>query len=67
MLSKQLGPPLQTTHRHGSLVNYPERTLSIAYESYLKANPDPIRRTQEAQDAVQQATLGKAESQAIAS
>ena len=56
----------QTTPRHGSLVDYPERTLSIAYQSYLKANPDPIRRAQEAQDAVQQATLGKAESQAIA-
>jgi ElaB/YqjD/DUF883 family membrane-anchored ribosome-binding protein len=56
----------QTTQRQGSLVDYPERRLSIAYQSYLKANPDPIRRTQEAQDAVQQATLGKAESLAIA-
>lgn len=56
----------QTTHRRGSLFDYPERTLSIAYQSYLKANPDPIRRAQEAHDAVQQATLGKAENQAIA-
>lgn len=59
-------PRHQTTHRQGSLFDYPERTLSVAYESYLKANPDPIRRTQEVQDAVQQATLGKAESLAIA-
>ena len=56
----------QTTQRHGSLVEYPERRLSIAYQSYLKANPDLVRRAQEAQDAVQQATLGKAESLAIA-
>lgn len=59
-------PHYQTIHRQGSLFDYPERTLSIAYQSYLKANPDPIRRAQEAQDAVQQATLGKAESLAIA-
>lgn len=56
----------QTTQRQGSLVEYPERRLSIAYQSYLNANPDPIRRAQEAHDAVQQATLGKAESLAIA-
>lgn len=56
----------QTTQRQGSLVDYPERRLSIAYQAYLKANPDPIRRAQEAQEALQQATLGKAESLAIA-
>ena len=59
-------PRYQTIHRQGSLFDYPERTLSIAYQSYLNANPDPIRRAQEVQDAVQQATLGKAESLAIA-
>ncbi|MEQ1626540.1 MAG: hypothetical protein ABL965_04045 [Nitrospira sp.] len=58
-------PRYQTIHRQGSLFDYPERTLSIAYQSYLNANPDPIRRAQEVQDAVQQATLGKAESLAI--
>ncbi len=59
-------PHYQTTSRQGSLFDYPERTLSIAYQSYLQANPDPVRRAQEADDAVRQATLGKAESQAIA-
>jgi ElaB/YqjD/DUF883 family membrane-anchored ribosome-binding protein len=59
-------PRYQTTSRQGSLFDYPERTLSVAYQSYLNANPDPIRRTQEVQDAVQQATLGKVESLAIA-
>lgn len=59
-------PHYQTASRQGSLFDYPERTLSVAYQSYLTANPDPIRRAQEVQDAVQQATLGKPESLAIA-
>lgn len=56
----------QTDSRHGSLFDYPERALSITYQSYLQANPDPVKRAQEADEAVRQATLGNAESQAIA-
>ncbi|ULA65220.1 MAG: hypothetical protein LZF86_190523 [Nitrospira sp.] len=59
-------PHYQTTPRHSSLLDYPERTLSIAYQAYLTANPDPVKRVQEVHDAMQQATLGKAESAAIA-
>lgn len=52
--------------RHSSLIDYPERTLEIAYKPFLAANPDPKRRTEEVQAAMQSATMGKAEGQAIA-
>lgn len=55
----------QTGSRHGSLFDYPERALSIAYQSYLQTNPDPVRRAQGADDAIRQATPGNAGSQTI--
>ncbi len=59
-------PRHQLSRKESSLWAHPERTIAIAYPSYLQANPDPIIRAKESEEAVQQASLPKAESQAIA-
>lgn len=59
-------PRHQLSRLESSLWDHPERTIAIAYPSYLQANPDPITRAKESEEAVQQAILPKAESQAIA-
>ncbi len=59
-------PGYQMEHRGIELFGYPERTLAIAYRSFLAANPDLQKREVEIQDALQHATMGKGEGQAIA-
>jgi hypothetical protein len=58
--------PRYQAERHASLVEYPERTLEIAFKPFLAENPDPKKRMAEVQAAMQSAAMGKAESQAIA-
>jgi hypothetical protein len=48
-----------------SLWHHPERTVEITYLPYLEENADPIKRAQESEEAVRQATLPEVESQAI--
>lgn len=55
----------QLSQRENSLWDHPERTIAIAYGPYLQANPDPIKRAHESEEAVQQATLPKIERQVI--
>lgn len=58
-------PHHQLDRREGSLWDHPERTLAIAYSSYLDANPDPIKRAKESEESIQQAAMPKLESEAI--
>ncbi|MGQ0556417.1 MAG: hypothetical protein ACT4PN_10815 [Nitrospiraceae bacterium] len=58
-------PKYQLSPRENSLWDHPERTIAIVYAPYLQANPDPIKRAQESEEAVQQATLPKVERQVI--
>lgn len=58
-------PRHQVSRRENSLWDHPERTVSIAYPPYLQANPDPIKRAKESEEAVQHAAMPQVESRAI--
>ena len=55
----------QLSRQEHSLWHHPERTVEITYLPYLEENADPIKRAQESEEAVRQATLPEVESQAI--
>ncbi len=55
----------QLSRQEHSLWHHPERTVAITYVPYLEENTDPIKRAQESEEAVRQATLPEIESQAI--
>lgn len=59
-------PSYQVTPRSGSLLRYPERTLALAYRTYLTVHPDVRKRLAEIEDARQQTASGKSETEAIA-
>ncbi|MEO8338853.1 MAG: hypothetical protein ABI604_03935 [Nitrospirota bacterium] len=59
-------PRFEMEQRGIQLFGYPERTLAIAYQPFLIANADLQKREMEIHDALQQATMGKREGQAIA-
>lgn len=59
-------PSYQATPRSGSLLRYPERTLALAYRTYLTAHPDVHKRLAEVEEAMQQAAGRKPETEAIA-
>ncbi len=59
-------PRYQADQRHGTLFGFPERTVSIAYLSYLEVNPEPTIRTGEVEEVMQEPPMGKAETQTIA-
>lgn len=59
-------PKYQINRPENSLWAHPERTITIAYLPYVRANPDPVRRAKESEDAVQQAATPRIENQAIA-
>ena len=59
-------PSYQATPRSGSLLRYPERTLALAYRTYLRAHPDVRKRLAEVEEAMQQTAGGKPEAEAIA-
>lgn len=52
-------PASQTQTRRGELFGYPERTLGIAYRSFLASNPDRTKRREEVARSAQQEALGK--------
>ena len=54
-------PRYQADQRQGALFGFPERTVSIAYQSYLEANSDPTTRMEEIEEDMQQDTVEKAE------
>jgi hypothetical protein len=59
-------PRFELEERDTQLFGYPERTLAINYQPFLIANADLQKREREIHDAMQQATMGKVEGQAIA-
>lgn len=59
-------PKHQLSRHENSLWDHPERAVAIAYSPYLRANPDPVKRAKESEEAVQQATMPRAEGQVIA-
>ncbi len=59
-------PRFEMEQRGIQLFGYPERTLAIAYQPFLIANADLQKRETEIHDALQQATMGREEGQAIA-
>ena len=59
-------PSYQVTLRSGSLLRYPERTLALAYRTYLTVHPDVHKRLAEVEEAMQQTPGGKPEAEAIA-
>ncbi len=58
-------PKYQLSRRDNSLWKHPARTVAVAYAPYLKANPDPVKRAKESEEAIQQAAMPKTESQFI--
>ncbi|MBX3330051.1 MAG: hypothetical protein KF722_06600 [Nitrospira sp.] len=58
-------PRHQLDRRESGLWDHPERTVAIVFPSYLEANPDPIKRAKESEEAIQQAAMPKLESEAI--
>ncbi|MGE0473296.1 MAG: hypothetical protein AB7P17_06650 [Nitrospirales bacterium] len=59
-------PRYETAQRQSRLFGYPERTLSIAYQGYLKVNPDSNEEIQQPDNGMFESTQGKSESQIIA-
>lgn len=59
-------PRFQLEPRSGSLLRYPERTLSIAYRSFLMSKPDTIKQIAEERNATQPSTIGNADDHSIA-
>ena len=59
-------PASQTQTRRGELFGYPERTLGIAYRSFLASNPDRTKRREEVARSAQQEAFGKDAAKVIA-
>lgn len=59
-------PRYQADQRQGALFGFPERTVSIAYRSYLEATSDPSIQMRAGEEAMQQVIMGKTGNQTIA-